>query len=84
MRFYFPICFYLNQLTLPTSLWEKTGAPAENLRLSAVLIDSFHMSGALCSSNIENVLTENRIHNFRGERRAPDHCATEAPNVNMD
>jgi hypothetical protein len=34
-----------------------------------VLTDSFHMSGALGSSNIERVLPENRARNFRGERR---------------
>ncbi len=42
----------------------------KNSRLSAVLTNSFHMSGALSSSNIENVLTENRTRNLRGERRA--------------
>ena len=41
--------------------------PGENPRLSAVLTDSFHMNGALGSSNIEKVLSE------RGERS--DHCA---------
>ncbi len=35
-----------------------------------VLTDSFHMSGVLGSSNIENVLAENRTRNLRGERRA--------------
>ena len=40
-----------------------------------VLTDSIHMSGALGSSNIENILTENRTcRNLRGERS--DHCAT--------
>ena len=34
-----------------------------------VLTDSFHMSGALGSSNIEKVLSENRTRNLRGERR---------------
>ncbi len=31
---------------------------------------SFRMSGALGSSGIENVLTEDRTRNLRGERRA--------------
>ena len=35
-----------------------------------LLTNSFHMSEALGSSNIENVLTENRNRNLRGERRA--------------
>ncbi len=35
-----------------------------------VLTNSFHMSGALGSSNTENVLTENRTRNLRNERRA--------------
>ncbi len=34
-----------------------------------VLTDSFHMSRALGSSNIEKVLAENRTRNLRGERR---------------
>ena len=43
-----------------------------------VLTNSFHMSGALDSNN---VLAENRTRNFRGERRVPDYCATEAPQL---
>ena len=35
-----------------------------------VLTDSFHMSKALDSSNIEKVLAENRTRNLRGERPA--------------
>ncbi len=35
-----------------------------------VLTDSFHMRGALGSSDIEKVLTENRTRSLRGERRA--------------
>ncbi len=35
-----------------------------------VLTDFFHMSGALGSSNIEKVLSENRTRSLRGERRA--------------
>jgi hypothetical protein len=45
-----------------------------------VLTDSFHMSGALGSSNIEKVLSENRTcatSEVKGE--CSDHCATEAP-----
>ena len=36
-----------------------------------VLTDSFHMSKALRSSNIEKVLSEIRTRNLRGERRVP-------------
>ena len=39
-------------------------------RPGRLLTNSFHMSGALSSSNIEKVLTENRIRSLRGERRA--------------
>ena len=35
-----------------------------------VLTDSFHMSEALGSSNIEKVLSENQTRNLGGERRA--------------
>ena len=44
--------------------------PGEKPRLSAVLTNSFHMRGALGSSDIENVVTENRTCNVRRERRA--------------
>ena len=45
-----------------------------------VLTDSFHMSGALASSSIENVFIGNRTPQVKGE--PSDHCPTEAPHYN--
>ena len=44
-----------------------------------VLTDSFHMSGALVSSNIEKVLSENRTAASEVKSERSDHCATEDP-----
>ena len=43
------------------------------------LTDSFHMSRALGSSNIEKVLAENRTATSEVKGERSDHCATEAP-----
>ncbi len=58
-------------LTLPVNfpVGGNRSARRKPTTFGRVLTDSFHMSGALGSSNIENVLTESRTRNLRGERR---------------
>jgi hypothetical protein len=56
--YYFPNCVYPNP-TCQLSLWEETGAPGENPRLSAERWPTLFTW----------VRSEKRAHNLRGERR---------------
>ncbi len=68
-RFSFPIC---DILTHPVnfSVRGNRSARRKPTTFGRVLTNSFHMNEALSSSNVENVLTENRTRNLRDERRA--------------
>ena len=59
-----------NILSMKKLAREVFRSAGENPWHSAVLTDSFHMSEALSSTNIEKDLSENRSRSLRGERQA--------------
>ncbi len=70
IEIYFPSC--VCPITHPVNFpvggnWSAQRKPTT---FGRVLTNSFHMSGALGSSNIVEVLSENRTRSLRSERRA--------------
>ena len=68
MRFCLLICVFPNRpCQLPCG--RKPDRSEKTHGFGRVLTNSLHQSGTLGSSNIENILTENRTRNLRGKRR---------------